>query len=89
VEFSWDEFKRQKTIKERDLDFEDAWLFFDGRSVLTVPTPRDGEERWKTTAQIEANFYTLVWMRRGDAIRIVSMRRAHDDEERAHRNLHR
>jgi uncharacterized DUF497 family protein len=89
MKFSWDEFKRQKTIRERDLDFEDARLFFGGRPILTVPTPRDGEERWKITARIEANLYTLVWMWRGDTVRIVSMRRAHGDEERAYRDFHR
>jgi len=30
VEFEWDEEKRQRILKERNLDFADAFQFFDG-----------------------------------------------------------
>jgi uncharacterized DUF497 family protein len=86
--FEWDEAKRVETLEERGLDFVSAYRFFDGRAVVIVPSPRGDEDRWKTTAMIEGTHYTLVWMWRGDAVRVISMRRAHDDEERAHRALH-
>jgi len=85
--FEWDEEKRAMTLEERGLDFADADLFFDGRPVIVIPSPRGGEERWRTTARIEGAYYTLVWMWRSDAVRIISMRRAREDEERAHRAL--
>lgn len=84
-DFEWDEAKRQRTLADRFLDFEDAALFFDGRPAFHQPTPRHGEERWKTTAQISGLMVTLVWVRRLDAIRVVSMRRSHVSEERAYR----
>jgi uncharacterized DUF497 family protein len=86
--FEWDEDKREATRRERGLDFADAPLFFDGRPIIVLPSPRETEERWRTTAKIEGAYYTRVWVWREGAIRVISMRRAHDDEKRAHRALH-
>ena len=89
VKFEWDEDKRRSTRIERGLDFADAPLFFDGRPVVTFASPRGEEPRWKTTARIAGAFFTLVWTWRGSGIRVISMRRAHGDEAKAHRALHR
>jgi uncharacterized DUF497 family protein len=41
LEFSWDEPKRESVLAERGIDFlRVAFSLFDGRSLLTVPTPR-------------------------------------------------
>ncbi len=84
-----DDDKRRLTFAQRGLDFVDAPLFFDGRPMVTFPTPRGEEPRWKTTVRIQGAFFTLVWMWRGTTIRVISMRRAHGDEAKAHRALHR
>ena len=87
MEFEWNEDKRQKALKERSLDFADAFQFFDGRPVIHQPTPRDGEDRWKSTTRFDGRFFTVVWMWRDAAIRIISMRRSHEQEERAYRSV--
>jgi uncharacterized DUF497 family protein len=86
--FEWDANKRAITLSERGLDFASAWRFFDGRSTITISSPRALEQRWKTIAVIEGLFVTVVWTWRGEAVRIISMRRSHGDEERAYRALH-
>ncbi len=86
--FEWDERKREVTLSERALVFVDAPLFFDGRPVIVLPSSRAGEERWKTIAEIEGAYYALVWMWRGEAVRVISMRRAHGDEEDAYRAIY-
>ncbi len=88
MRFEWDDDKRRLTFARRGLDFADAPLFFDGRPTVTFPTPRGEEPRCKTTVRIEGAFFTLVWMWRDTAIRVISMRRAHGDEAKAHRALH-
>ena len=88
MEFEWDERKRAQIIAERALDFVDADRFFDGRPVSLQPTPRGGEDRWKTTAIIEGVFLTLVWCWRGEIIRVITMRRAHEQEIRTYRTLY-
>lgn len=89
MRFEWDDDKRRLTFVRRGLDFADAPLFFDGRPMVTFPTPRGEEPRWKTTVRIQGAFFTLVWRWRGTTIRVLSMRRAHGDEAKAHRALHR
>ena len=86
--FEWDEVKRAATREMRGLDFADAGLFFDGRPVMVLPSRRASEDRWRTTAKIERAYFTLIWTWRGEAVRVISMRRAHSDEEKAHRALH-
>jgi hypothetical protein len=89
MDFEWDEAKRARLIEERLLDLASAYLFFDGRPAIHQPTPRAGEERWKTTAEIEGGFFTVVWTWRGETIRVISMRRAHAQEIRKYREAHR
>jgi uncharacterized DUF497 family protein len=84
----WDEAKRAETLRTRGLDFATAWRFFNGQPVVHISSPRSGENRWKTTAVIEGAYFTLVWMWRGEVVRIISFRRAHGDEEKAHRASH-
>ena len=86
--FEWDERKRLRTLIDRGLDFIDAVLAFDGRPAVHVPATRDGEVRFLTVAVIEGQFCTVVWTWRGTTRRIISFRRARDDEERAYRKAH-
>ena len=88
MQFEWDAEKQAFTLRERRLDFGSAWQSFDGRPTITIASPRGLEERWKTVALIKGLFVTVVWTWRGEAVRIISMRRSHGDEERAYRSLH-
>jgi uncharacterized protein len=85
MNFEWDERKRAQIIEDRALDFASAHRFFDGRRAIHQPTPRKDEDRWKTTAEIEGSFFTVVWTWRGEAIRVITMRRAHEQEIRKYR----
>jgi uncharacterized protein len=88
MDFEWDERKRAQVIEDRSLDFISARLFFDRRPAFHQPTPRGGEERWKTTALLDDTALTLIWCWRGDVIRVISMRRAHEQEIRAYRQVY-
>ena len=81
--FDWDEAKREWTLKDRGLDFADARPLFDGRPVLHVPARTKSEVRTLTIGQLgDGKVYTVVWTWRGEARRIISFRRARDEEER-------
>ena len=88
MEFSWDENKRLRTIADRRLDFIGARRFFDGRPAIHQPSPRNDEDRWKTTAMIDDVPYTVIWLWRDEKHHIISMRRAHAKEIRAYRQLY-
>jgi uncharacterized protein len=88
MKFSWDENKRLATIADRGLDFIRARRFFDGRPVVHQPSPRNDEDRWKSTIEMEGEFYTVVWLWRGETRYVISMRRAPGQEIKKYRELH-
>jgi uncharacterized protein len=88
VEFTWDESKREWVLEERGIDFiRVADALFDGRPILTVPTPRHDEERFLSIGPIEGKFFAVVWTWRNEAIRIITARRARNGEEERYRSL--
>jgi uncharacterized DUF497 family protein len=82
VDISVDPAKRAETLRQRGLNFADAGTVSAGRTVTVQDTRRDyGEDRWITAGFLAGRRVVLVWTPRGGARRIISMRRAHADEE--------
>jgi uncharacterized DUF497 family protein len=86
--FEWDEEKRESNLSKHGVDFVLAEMLFDGRPVITAPSLRAAEERYITTGKISGRFFTAVWTWRGVAVRLISLRRARDEEEKRYRALH-
>ncbi len=84
VDISFDPAKRAITLEKRGLDFADAGLVFAGRNATVQDNRKDyGEDRFITAGYLAERCVVLVWTPRAGARRIISMRRAHADEERA------
>jgi len=82
MQFTWDEGKRERTLKERGLDFADAKLVFAGRSMTLPDERRDyTEPRFVTAGWLRGRFVVIVWTPRDGSRRIISMRYGHADEE--------
>ena len=88
MEFEWSDAKRQIVVASRGLDFVDAEAFFDGRPLLTAPSPRGEEDRWVSVGELNGVLIAVVWTRRGQAIRIITMRRARDGEKKRYQALY-
>ena len=83
MKIEYDPAKRAKTLRERGLDFEDAREVFAGEHITKEDTRKDyGEPRFATAGLLRGNAVTVVWTPREDALRIISMRRMHDEEFR-------
>lgn len=80
VEF--DEAKRTSTLEQRGLDMARAGEVLDG-DTLTIEDDRMdyGETRYITIGFLDERMVVLVWTPRGDAHRIISMRKANDREK--------
>ena len=89
MKIEWDAAKRRRVLSERGLDFAEAAAFFDGRPLLTVPSPRGDEERWLSIGELQGRMITVVWLWRQSAIRIVTMRRARHAEAERYRAAYR
>ena len=83
MRIEFDEAKRAETIKARRLDMARAADVFAG-ATLTVEDDRQdyGELRYITIGFLDDAMVVLVWTRRDDAHRIISMRRANERERR-------
>lgn len=81
MDIEWDNKKRDKTLSERGLDFADVALI-DWDEALTVEDTRleYGETRYITFAEIHGRLCVIAWCYRGDAIRVISMRKANSRE---------
>jgi len=84
---TWDEAKRQATLRERGLDFADAERVFEGRRFYTRRDNRRdyGEVRKITVGYLSGRFVVIVWAGRDGERRIISMRHGHEREERGFR----
>jgi uncharacterized protein len=68
--------------------FLDGCRMFDGRPICTAPSPRAGEQRWVSIGELDGELIAVVWTRRGEAIRIITMRKALSEEKRRYRALY-
>lgn len=82
MRISYDPAKREKTLRERGLDFEDAVVVFAGVTISIQDMRHDyGEERIITAGHLAGRCVALVWTLRDGTRRIISMRHVHADEE--------
>ena len=81
MDIEFDPAKRDKTWLERGLDFAQAGQVFYGR-YLTMQDLRMpySEPRFITVGVMGGRMVVLVWTQRGNARRIISMRKANDRE---------
>ena len=81
MKISFDPAKRQKTLDERKLDFSDAPRVFRGFTLTWPDTRMDyGEDREITIGILGMTVVVLVWTDRDESRRIISMRKASDNE---------
>jgi uncharacterized DUF497 family protein len=82
----WDEAKRQKTLKERGLDFArcEEVLFWPGSTLDYEDDSQNyGEQRWITVGFLETKLVLIVRTEPDDEhTRIISMRYASRSERR-------
>jgi uncharacterized protein len=83
VQFEWDEAKNLENVRKHEIDFADVSGMFNG-PMLTEPDDRFdyGEDRWFGIGFLGNGIAVVVWTERyGDAIRIISARRANRYEQ--------
>jgi uncharacterized protein len=82
MKITFDQTKRDRTLKERELDFLDAHLVF-AAETFTEEDQREnyGEKRMITVVYLKARMVVMVWTDRGEERRIISLRKANDREK--------
>ena len=81
IDYEWDGAKNEANVAAGRPGFE-AVEGFEWETAVVVPSHRRGELRWAATGYIGDRLHRVVYTRRGDRIRIISLRRASAKETR-------
>lgn len=84
MEFEWDEAKRQAVLEKHGIDFWRATAIWDMDHVI-LEAQFQGERREKAVGFLDGWWVVVVFTRRGERLRLVTARRAREDEKRAYR----
>ncbi|MEY4412798.1 MAG: hypothetical protein RIQ53_91 [Pseudomonadota bacterium] len=82
MRITYDPAKRDKTLLERGLDFDDARQVFEGTTVEVVDERKDyGERRIICYGLLQGRVVVVGYTPRGTARHVFSMRKANDREQ--------
>ncbi|WP_217126750.1 BrnT family toxin [Hydrogenophilus thiooxidans] len=83
MRIEFDPVKRAKTLIERGLDFARAAEVFAGHHFTAEDLQENyGERRYITVGKLDGRMVVMVWTPRGEARRIISMRKANEREQK-------
>lgn len=83
--FVWDEVKNATNKSKHGLAFEAVYDFEWDHAVILKDDRADyGESRYRAFGLIEDRLHALIYTMRGSDIRIISLRRANQREEKAY-----
>jgi uncharacterized DUF497 family protein len=88
MKVTWDEPKRQTNIRDHGFDLVDAQRLFAGPTWVVEDTRfAYGEQRFVAYGLIAGRFAVCVFVHRGDARHILSLRKGTKHEERTYFRL--
>jgi uncharacterized DUF497 family protein len=82
MEFDWDERKRLANLAKHRLDFGDVDLVFEQPHLELEARPVGDEIRRRAIGYLGESVVAVIYTMRGDTVRIISMRKARDNERR-------
>jgi len=84
MEFEYDPSKSQANKEKHGIDFDEAKELWLDEDRVQFPARSDTEQRHAILARREDRIWAAFFALRGDAIRIISVRRARENEERTY-----
>ena len=80
MSFEWDHGKSIANKEKHGIDFESAELLWSDENRVEIHAPHPVEERWILIGKKENKLWTAIFTLRGNAIRIISVRRSRKKE---------
>ena len=80
MKFEYDPDKSAANKAKHGIDFEEAQALWADPWLLEAPAATEDEPRVLSIGRIAGKVWTAVWTRRGDRVRIISVRRARKEE---------
>jgi uncharacterized DUF497 family protein len=83
--FSWDDDKRRLVRRTHGIDLVDACRVFDHDVLEEYDDAHSAsEDRWRGIGLLDDRFVFVAYTYRGDTIRLITVRPAEPDEEKAY-----
>lgn len=84
MEFEYDPVKSQSNKEKHGIDFDEAQSLWLDEDRVQFPARSDTEDRQAILAKKEEKIWAVFFTMRKHAIRIISVRRAREEEEGAY-----
>ena len=89
MEFEYDPAKSRSNKEKHGMDFEEAKELWTGNFVQTPLRVVAGETRVRVIGKVNGVFWSAIITMRGKAVRIISARRARDEEKEKYQDYFR
>lgn len=80
-EFDPEKSAKTKADPNRQIDFVEAQQIWEDPEHVEIPLPFTAECRWAVIGRWKGKLWTAIITKRGDRVRVISVRRAHKQEE--------
>jgi uncharacterized DUF497 family protein len=80
MDFEFDPRKSQANLEKHGIDFIAAQALWGDPAVLEIPARPADEPRWLVIGRIQSKHWSAVITRRGQATRLISVRRSRPEE---------
>jgi uncharacterized protein len=83
MRFEWDDEKRLANVEKHGVDFNDAPKLFSGLFLTLEDTRQNyGEQRFIALGHVEKRLMVIAFTKRNGVVRIISMRKANEREQK-------
>jgi uncharacterized DUF497 family protein len=80
VRFEFDDFKSRINKRKHGIDFVTAQALWLDETLVEVPARSESEARYMVIGRLDDKHWSAVITRRGDAVRLISVRRSRPPE---------
>jgi uncharacterized protein len=78
--FEYDSNKSAENRRKHSIDFDEAQELWADSGLVEIPARTTDEPRWLLVGKIDQKYWSAVITRRGENIRLISVRRSRDEE---------
>jgi uncharacterized DUF497 family protein len=80
MRFEYDPDKSVENKRKHGIDFEEAQALWEDPALVETPARTSDEPRWLLIGKIDQKHWSAVVTRRGENIRLISVRRSREEE---------
>jgi uncharacterized protein len=86
MDFEFDPHKSATNTEKHGISFAEAQKLWEDRDRLLIPARTQNEPRFMLIGKIGQKHWSVIFTYRGETIRIISARRAREEEVNAYEN---